>query len=135
MKLKIDNKTQKLIETNYCTIDEFVADASRYIAAVADGRLICANLVASKSGMSRSFSLVELTKQTKGVRSHLCSFYSLLNTLGYSIDSRTHAIRVRGCGMNMIWHTNYDIIRQLASMGLMNKTKAGRLSQLTPHIA
>ena len=41
---------------------------------------------------------------------------------------------IGGCGMDMIFHTNYTIIHRLYKLGFMTKKECEKLCQMTPSI-
>lgn len=126
----ITKEVAKRIESNeYYSKERFEEDAKRYIKAIKENRVICNIVSVSSSGMSRRLSFVEFGVKNK--RGFQCTFYSFLTALGYKVDNN-NTFRVDGCGMDMVFHTNYSIIRDLFNMGFMNEKTCKVLEQQTP---
>lgn len=127
---KINREVLKRIEANeYYSIERFEEDAKRYIKAIKENRVICNIASVSSSGMSRRLSFLEFGVKNK--RGYQMTFYSFLNCLGYKVDNN-NTFRVDGCGMDMVFHTNYSIIRDLFNMGFINEKTCKVLEQKTP---
>lgn len=127
---KINREVAKRIESNqYYSIESFNNDAKRYIKAIKENRVICNIASVSSSGMSRRLSFVEFGVKNK--RGYQCTFYAFLTALGYKVDNN-NTFRVDGCGMDMVFHTNYSIIRDLFNMGFINEKTCKVLEQQTP---
>ena len=118
---KIDNET-------------FIDHAKRYIKAVKENRIICSIKSVSKSGMSRNIKFVELAKSDTSDKHQLYNFYQFFDVLGYSKVKDSDYFRIGGCGMDMIFHTNYTIIHNLKRLGLVSDDECKTLSQNTPSI-
>lgn len=117
---------------NHFTTQEFISCANTYIKAIKSGRMMCSIKSVSTSGMSRvlSFHSFEGTI-SKG---YYRQYYSLFKTLGYKEDNNRNGFRVNGCGMDMVFHTNYTIIHKLFKLGFINKKQCDSLCQKTPTI-
>jgi hypothetical protein len=126
----INKEVAKRIESNkYYSIESFNNDAKRYIKGIKENRVICNIVSVSSSGMSRRLSFVEFGVKNK--RGYQCTFYAFLNCLGYKVDNN-NTFRVDGCGMDMVFHTNYSIIRDLFHMGFITEKTCKVLEQKTP---
>jgi hypothetical protein len=55
---------------------------------------------------------------------HYRTYYAFLKALGYTFVKESTNIRVKGCGMNMLFATNYNIISDLYHLGLITKEEA-----------
>lgn len=108
----------------------FINQAERYISAITDGRMCCVINSVSKSGMSRTMKFIECSKSD--TRYHFMQFYALFKVLGFS--NKEDYFRINGCGMDMVFHTNYTIIRNLFHMGFINKETCSKLEQKTPTV-
>ena len=107
-------------------VNSFYDNAKRYIDALKQGRLIYIVKHVSKSGMSRDIYIAELVKaRHDGFR--VMTFHALLKDLGYTF--KDDCIHVKGCGMDMLFATNYDIIQTLYALRLINKVECDILSQ------
>jgi len=109
--------------------------AKGYIKAIKENRMICAIEHVSKSGMSRylNFKYLEKSKyNTK--RYNLINTNFLFKTLGYRFNQNHFAFYVGGCGMDMVFHTNYTNIHDFYRLGFLTKKECEKLSQNTPTI-
>ena len=62
------------------------------------------------------------------------NFYQFFDSLGYTKIKDSDYFRIGGCGMDMIFHTNYTIMHDLRRLGFINKEECDTLAQATPHI-
>lgn len=112
---------------------QFLCDAVGYLKAVEQRRIYCIIRSVSKSGMSRIMDFGEFSiNKTKFGHGNYCTFYSFLGALGYNYLKDRDGYRISGCGMDMVFHTNYSIVHNLESIGLINKSVCASLSQMTP---
>jgi len=127
-------KTLKLSTVENYGISEtgiFIENANRYIKAIKQGRVLCNIESVAASGMSRNLKFMECSGTAKKGFNYL-NFYSLFKTLGFSNARNSNAFRVSGCGMDMVFHTNYTIINNLYHIGFINKKECSILAQRTP---
>jgi hypothetical protein len=104
--------------------ESFLNCAKDYISAIRQQRMICIIKSVSKSGMSRVLNFHSFQK------TYVRNYYSLFIAVGYKkVDN---GFRISGCGMDMIFHTNYTIIHKLHRLGLINKKECDQLAQMTP---
>ncbi len=130
---KIPKDVKKAIDKErYYSIDQFVDDVKRYIKACDENRIICNIDTVSSSGMSRTLKFVEHVYKAKNKRGYLLNFYGLFEALGYSKVRDSDYFRVHGCGMDMVFNTNYVNINNFKHMGFIRKSKADTLAQNTP---
>ena len=127
--IKLSKEIVKRIESEeHYSQDEFIADAKRYIKAVQSGRMLYTVTHVSNSGMSRDINI----KSFEGTMTNgsYCTYYSFLKVLGYKFAGNYSSdIKVSGCGINMLFATNYDIIHTLFNMKFVSKKKCEILSQ------
>ena len=117
------------------TEEQFCADCKRYIKATKESRMICSIGSVASSGMSRTLKFVEMEKSRTDTRHYLLNFFQLFNVLGYKpANSTSYYFRVYGCGMDMVFHTNYTIFYELARLGFINTIDCKNLAQNTPHL-
>jgi hypothetical protein len=116
------------------SIETFIDNAKRYIKAIKENRMICSIGSVSKSGMSRTIKFVELSKSDDSDRHHLYNFYEFFDVLGYTKIKNSDYFRIGGCGMDMIFYTNYTIIHDLKRLGLVSDDECRTLSQNTPSV-
>lgn len=128
-KITLSNEITKTISNEkYYSEEAFISDAKTYLAAVKSGRIQYTVTHVSSSGMSRNISINSYEgKMTKG---YYRNYFAMLRVMGYkSADKYSHDIRVGGCGMNMLFATNYNIIRSFYHMGFINKATCNILAQ------
>lgn len=90
--------------TAYLKSEEGQANAKRFILALKERRVICSVKHVSNSGMSRVISVNEV-KKLKGQNIHvLYHFNWFFKQMGYTYVDSYSAIRVNGCGMDMIFN-------------------------------
>jgi len=117
--------------SEYYSLEDFVEDAVSYIKAIKSGRMLCIIHSVSNSGMSRVLSFKACEKSKTGYNYRQFAF--MFKVLGYTETKKySSQFRVSGCGMDMVFHTNYSIIHDLYRMGLINKKECSTLSQKTP---
>lgn len=116
--------------------ETFIEHAQAYIKAIKDGRMICNIASVSKSGMSRTIKFLSCEKNTGGSRPYWWrNYFGLFKAMGYSeARSKDHYFSISGCGMDMIFHTNYTIIHRLHRLGFISKAECDRLAQDTPTV-
>lgn len=125
-------KVITLLETynknsNYpTTLEEFNISVARYIKASRDNRIMCVINSVSQSGMSRQLKFLEQPKN------YVYNFYALFEVLGYKAIANSSYFRISGCGMDMVFATNYNIIHELYSLGYITRKTCDRLAQNTP---
>jgi hypothetical protein len=109
----------------YYSVDDFVADAKAYIAAVKAGRLLMDVMHVSRSGMSRHILIRSYEGTMK--KGYYRRYRFLLKMLGYILAG--DSVVVSGAGMDMVFDTNRNIIRKLYSMGFIDESTAEELIQ------
>ena len=115
-------------------IDTFLNHANRYINAIKEKRMICSIGSVSRSGMSRTIKFLEMKKNDTSNQHSLKNFYQFFDALGYSKIKNSDYFRIGGCGMDMIFNTNYTIMHDLKRMGLVSDEECRTLAQKTPSI-
>lgn len=128
--IELSADVKKAIKKNsYYSAEEFKKDAEAYISAIKDGRMLCIVKTVAKSGMSRVLTFHSL----EGVESkYYRSYRSFFEAMGYKESRNKEGFTVSGCGMDMIFHTNYSIMHDLKRMGIISKDEAETLCQKTP---
>jgi hypothetical protein len=61
-------------------------------------------------------------------RQYTCFF----KALGYSQAKNSDGFRINGCGMDMVFNTNYCIMHDLKRIGLITPEQCSKLAQETP---
>ena len=108
--------------------------AEAYINASRTGSLCCVVKSVSKSGLSRKLLFFSVDRISEG---NCAPYYYgyFLELLGYKA-SRNYCdscITVNGCGMDMVFHTNYRVINMLCDFGFITEAERDTLRQKTPH--
>jgi len=118
---------------NYHNLEDFYNDASRYILAIKEGRMVNSIGSVAGSGMSRTIRFLSCEKRKVGGYGYM-SYFSFFSALGYKAGGKYgDYFRVNGCGMDMIFDTNYNIIHRLKGLGFINEKQCKVLSQMTPN--
>lgn len=126
-------KLSKVEKYGSSEVDQFTQSAKRYIKAIKQGRVICNIESVSASGMSRNLKFMECNGTIKKGFQFL-NFFKLFKDLGFKTGRNSNAFKISGCGMDMVFHTNYTIIHQLHQLGFLTKKECDVLSQKTPNI-
>jgi len=117
--------------SEYYSLEDFAIDAISYAKAVKSGRMICVIHSVSASGMSRVLSFKACEKSKTGYNYRQFAF--MFKVLGYTETKKySGQFRVSGCGMDMVFHTNYCIMHDLYRMGIISKKECEVLAQKTP---
>ena len=127
--IKLSKEIEKnLYKMEYYTKDDFVNDCKCYIKALKSGLLQYRVTNVSKSGMSRDIFIQSYEgTMTQG---YFRTYFNMLLVLGYKEASKySNDIKVNGCGMNMLFATNYDIVRDFKIMGFIKDKECKLLSQ------
>lgn len=109
----------------------FIRDAFEYIESIRNKSMFCVIKNVSPNGMSRkiSFNSVKKYKKDYFFRQYIYFFTCLGFTRSRSNDS---LFVIYGAGMDMIFATNYDIIRKLHRLGFITDKDRELLCQMTP---
>ena len=114
-------------------VSQFTQSAKRYIKAIKQGRVICNIENVSRSGMSRNLKFLECSGTIKNGFNYL-NFWSLFKDLGFTTLQNRQSFKINGYGMDMVFHTNYQIMHQLQSLGFISKKECEILAQKTPNV-
>lgn len=129
--ITLSNDVKKLIAKNtYYSEEQFISDAKQYIEAIKEGRVIVNIVSVSKSGMSRKLKVLAYQKNDNNDKGYYRQFNSMFEALGYKF--KDYAFTVNGCGMDMIFHTNYTTMHAFKRMGIITDKDCDNLSQQTP---
>ena len=123
----LTNDIKKAIEkTKWYNEESFIKDCNIYIEAVKSGRVLYDVVSVSASGMSRKIIIrsFEGTMEKGFYRNYL----QMLEIFGYKIN-KDYSITVKGCGINMLFATNYDLIGQMERLGFIDKELSDDLKQ------
>jgi len=132
--IKADKGIQKALKSlNYTTEEDFFNNALRYIEAIRENRIICSIAKVSASGMSRQIKFIEASHSE--TRTNWYNFHVFFKCLGYrEARGNRDYFTISGCGMDMIFHTNYTNIHKLGRLGFLTKEEVSSLAQNTPHV-
>jgi hypothetical protein len=118
----------------YYSVDTFMSDAEAYVKAVKENRMI--NVIGSvaKSGMSRTIKFTSCERYVSNDNEYYQRNYScLFRALGYKESKNSYGyFTISGCGMDMIFHTNYSIMHSFCRYGFITKEECDKLAQRTP---
>lgn len=129
--ITLSNDVKKLIAKNtYYSEEQFISDAKQYIEAIKEGRVIVSVVSVSKSGMSRRLKVLAYQRNDNNDKGYYRQFNSMFEALGYKF--KDYAFTVNGCGMDMIFHTNYSAMHAFNRMGIITDKECDNLSQQTP---
>ena len=118
----------------YYDANDFYNAAVRYVKATKDRRMCCSIASVSYSGMSRTMRFVELSK-SRGKGYQVLNFWMLFKCLGFTpARSNDGYFSISGCGMDMVFNTHYEIVRELYRLGFLTKAQCQDLEQITPHV-
>ena len=124
----------------YYTVENFISDAKDYIKAISEYRMLCVIEKVSSSGMSRNikFHSCEQSGKDKTATESRTFYYRqyrcLFIALGYTEVKNSDSFRIGGCGMDMVFHTNYSIIHRLHRLEFLDKSECDKLAQKTPTV-
>lgn len=126
-RIKLSNEMiKKLSKETYYTEADFIDDIKTYIAAVKSGRILYNVVSVSKSGMSRNITIQSYEGTMKN--GHYRSYTKMMSILGYNAINWSE-YRISGCGMNMLFATNYNLIHTFYRMGIITKKSCDILAQ------
>lgn len=114
-------------------IERFIDDAQTYLRAVKERRINYAVDTVSKSGMSRTLIITscERWRWDGKIRYYYRQYNTMLQAMGYSVKhGYRDSIRVSGCGMNMLFATNYNIVWSLHRLGFVSRKQCDILCQM-----
>jgi len=131
--IELNKDIQKAIkQLSHYSTEQFINDANRYLLAIEQGRMINSIGSVSASGMSRNIKFLSCEKHSNEDRYQYYNFYCLFVALGFRKAKKDHYFNINGCGMDMIFHTNYTIVHDLFRLGFIDKAKCEVLAQMTP---
>lgn len=131
MKIKLSKEVEKNIEKmSYFSIESFIDSAKAFLKATEQGRMICNIDTVSKTGMSRTMKFLSCEKNKTNFNYR--NYFAMFKALGFNEVKGTSYFRISGCGMDMVFATNYQVVRQLHQMGFTTKEKSKWLEQKTP---
>jgi hypothetical protein len=126
-------KAIKATKNEYYNVEDFLNDSKAYIKAIKEKRMICIIESVSSNGMSRVLRFVSCEKSKNYKNDFYYRNYTLFfKTLGYTEVKNSYGFRVNGCGMDMIFNTNYCNINDLKRLKIVNDKQAKILAQITP---
>lgn len=120
--------TKNIAKLNHYTTEQFEKDARQYIDAIKERRMLCSIISVASSGMSRVLKFVSCEQGTNGY--WYSNYYALFKALGHTPTK--DGFRVSGCGMDMIFATNYNIMHEFKTLGIITKEECEQYAQMTP---
>jgi len=134
--MKITKELEKAIgKLPYYSLEQFELDAIAYISAIRERRMCCIIDSVAKSGMSRTLKFASCEGSTNRnqwywYRQYTCLFL----VLGFSEVKHSGYFRIHGCGMDMVFDTNYRIIHKLKQLELITPSEFEKLAQEKPTV-
>jgi hypothetical protein len=123
-----DKNLLKKINDNFYRVEDFIEMCKIYLDALEEGRLACIIKSVSKSGMSRKLQFISCESTlSKKPEYFYVNYCSLLSVFGYKRKDNCNI--VTGCGMDMVFATNYNVVGNLYSLGFIDKDKQKTLEQ------
>lgn len=119
---------KRLEKETYYTQEYFIQDCKEYIKAVKEGRMLYLVDTVSNNRMSRTLIIKSCDKNKRTKDFYYRNYTFMFKILGYSL-SKDYNIKVSGCGMNMLFATNYDIIHTFKNIGLIKSKVCDVLAQ------
>ena len=101
----------------YLKSEEGQRNGKRFIKALKERRIICSVKHVSNSGMSRAIAVREVVKLKELNQYAIYQFDWFIRNLGWTYVDSDNAIRVSGCGMNMVFHLLYCVCGRLEHEG------------------
>ena len=128
-KIQLTKEMIKRLENEtYYTQEYFIQDCKEYIKAVKEGRMLYLVDTVSNTRMNRTLIIKSCEKNKRTKDFYYRNYTFLFKILGYSL-SKDYNIKVSGCGMNMLFATNYNIIHTFKNIGLINSKVCDVLAQ------
>lgn len=119
---------KRLSKEEYYTKEMLLNDIITYIKALKEGRLQYLVMNVSSNGMSRNI-LIQSCEQNKNNNTFYFRQYTrMFEMLGYKLN-KDYYIRVSGCGMNMLFATNYYLIHTFKNMNIISDLECEILAQ------
>ncbi len=129
--IKANKEIQKNIKKlRYYSDEHFFNDVKTYISAIKTGRMLCIIDKVRASGMSRTITFKSCEKSGKKGSNYFRNYNCLFIALGYS--EAGDYFRINGCGMDMIFYTNYSNIHDFKRLGFLTEKECEKLAQMTP---
>jgi hypothetical protein len=133
MKEEVKKRIAKKLK--YYSWEQFEKDARTYISAIQESRMCCVIHSVSSSGMSRVMSFHSCEESSyEPSRFNYRQYNCLFIALGYTEDKKRNGFRIGGCGMDLIFHTNYCIIYNFHALGFLSIQDRNTLCQKTPTV-
>lgn len=133
-KLNDNKELQKdLKKLSHYDTNQFVKDVQAYISAINSGRMCCIIDSVARSGMSRKIGFKSCEMYNDG-RASYRNYFAFFVAMGYTKPKNSDYFTIGGCGMDMVFHTNYTIIHRLHRLGLISKEDCEYLAQQTPPV-
>lgn len=122
-----------LNKMDHYSIERFIDDAQCYIKAIKDRRMINSIGSVASSGMSRTMKFLSCEPITHDKTFYYRNYFQFFRALGFKeADKHSHYFRIHGCGMDMVFYTNYRNIHNLHRLGMITKEECEKLAQATP---
>jgi len=135
MTQKQKNQLQKLIKKSkisFYDVEDFKQQGKEYFKAIREGRVVCF-VEPTASGCSRHIKFLACEKNRNQPGYRYRNFYALMKVMGFAQSRKYNdSFLISGCGMDMVFHTNYTMINDLKYYGVIRNTKEAE--QQTPTV-
>ena len=109
----------------FTDVNDFISHAQAFLKATKENRMFCVCEYNRNGGVKFSFHSYEKTKYFR-------NYFLLFKLLGYRESKENGKFTLAFGNMDMIFNTNYCIVRRLYSLGFINKKQCATLAQKTP---
>lgn len=121
---------KRITKVKFYDLNRLAEDALAYIAAIRERRMCCIIKSVSRSGMCRNMDFYSF--EIHGSSGYYRGYFSFFEVMGFTVTEK--GVRVGGCGMDMVFHTNYTVIHRLHRLGFITDGERDVLFQETPRV-
>lgn len=121
-----------IASVQYYDVETFIQHGQEWIEAIKQRRMVCVIDTVSRPGMSRTMKFLSCEKYSDRKEYWQHSYWSFMKALGYSSRKHSDYFTISGCGMDMVFATNYNIIHALKRLGFISAKQCSKLAQMTP---
>ena len=119
---------KRLSKEEYYSKDLLLRDIQDYIKALKEGRLQYLVISVSPNGMSRNILIQSCEQNKTNINFYFRQFTRMFEMLGYKLN-KDYYLKVSGCGMNMLFATNYYLIQTFKSLNIITELECEILAQ------
>ena len=127
--ITLSKETEKrLSKEEYYTKEMLLNDIQDYIKALKEGRLQYLVMNVSSNGMNRNILIQSCEQNKTNNNFYFRQFTRMFEMLGYKLN-KDYYLKVSGCGMNMLFATNYYLIQTFKNMNIITELECEILAQ------